>query len=93
MNTQVLFSSKTDQWVTPQGFFDELDKEFHFNLDPCADEYNHKCEKYYTSSDNGLLQNWGGTASFVIHLTEEIFANGLRRHIGKGTKIIHLCAY
>ena len=33
---KVLFSSANEVWATPQEFFDELDKEFHFNLDPCA---------------------------------------------------------
>lgn len=60
MNTNVMFSSKTDAWATPKAFFTELDKEFHFDLDPCADEFNHKCEKYYTIADNGLLKEWGG---------------------------------
>ena len=60
MNTNVMFSSKTDAWATPKAFFAELDKEFHFDLDPCADEFNHKCEKYYTIADNGLLKEWGG---------------------------------
>ena len=30
MDTDLMFSSKTDMWATPQKFFDELDKEFHF---------------------------------------------------------------
>lgn len=59
MNTNVMFSSKTDAWTTPKAFFAKLDKEFHFDLDPCADEFNHKCEKYYTIADNGLLKEWG----------------------------------
>lgn len=64
MNTDVMFSSKTDQWATPQDFFDKLNEEFHFTLDPCADEYNHKCEKYFTKQDDGLLQDWGGQVVF-----------------------------
>ena len=64
MNTDVLFSSKTDQWATPQWFFDELNKEFNFTLDPCADKYNHKCEKYYTKEQDGLLQDWEGETVF-----------------------------
>lgn len=60
-----MFSSKTDQWATPQDFFDELNDEFHFTLDPCADQYNHKCKKYYTESDDGLLQDWAGETVFV----------------------------
>lgn len=52
-NIDVMYSSKTDQWATPDDFFRELDQEFHFNLDPCANEQNHKCEKYFTT---GTLQ-------------------------------------
>ena len=65
MNTKALFSSKTDKWETPQTFFDELNREFDFNLDPCADETNHKCEKYFTEEENGLLQDWGGAGYSV----------------------------
>ena len=43
-NLDVMYSSKTDQWATPQEFYDELNAEFGFDLDPCADEGNHKCE-------------------------------------------------
>ena len=42
MNTDVMFSSATDNWSTPQDFFDKLNDEFHFTLDVCADENNHK---------------------------------------------------
>ncbi len=65
MNTKTLFSSKTDKWETPQTFFDELNREFDFNLDPCADETNHKCEKYFTEEENGLLQDWGGVPGIL----------------------------
>lgn len=57
-------SSKRDDWSTPQDFFDELDKEFHFDLDPCADENNHKCETYFTKEQNGLKHSWGGYTVF-----------------------------
>lgn len=50
-NLDVMYSSKTDQWATPMDFFRELDQEFHFNLDPCADDQNHKCEKYFTKEE------------------------------------------
>lgn len=58
-NLDVMYSSKTDQWATPQEFFDELNVEFAFDLDPCADEGNHKCERFFTREQNGLLQDWG----------------------------------
>ena len=59
-NLDVMYSSKTDQWATPQDFFDGLNAEFGFDLDPCADDQNHKCERYFTREQNGLLQDWGG---------------------------------
>lgn len=55
-----MFSSATAEWSTPQDFFDELNKEFGFNLDPCCTHENAKCEDHYTKEDNGLEQNWGG---------------------------------
>ena len=36
MNTEAMFSSKTDLWATPKDFFDRLDAEFGFTLDACA---------------------------------------------------------
>ena len=60
MNTEVMFSSKTDLWETPQEFFDKLDKEFHFNLDVCALPENAKCARYYTPEQDGLHQPWDG---------------------------------
>lgn len=63
-NIAVMFSSKTNDWSTPQDFYDELNNEFGFTLDPCADEYNHKCDKYFTEGDDGLLQDWGGEIVF-----------------------------
>ena len=65
MNTDVMFSSKTDNWATPQEFFDDLNREFDFTLDPCADSQNHKCPKFYTRQQNGLAQDWGGGACFL----------------------------
>lgn len=60
MITKGMFSSNTDLWATPQDFFDELDKEFHFNLDPCALPGNAKCDKFFTPEQDGLKQSWGG---------------------------------
>ena len=60
MNKEVMFSSATDNWATPQAFFDELNAEFHFDLDVCADEINHKCDKYYTKEQDGLTMPWKG---------------------------------
>lgn len=63
--TKGLFSSNTDLWATPQSFFDELNKEFHFDLDPCALPTNAKCADYYTPDQDGLQQDWGGAQSVL----------------------------
>ena len=65
MDTEVHFSSKTDQWSTPQAFFDELNKEFNFTLDPCCDETNHKCKKFFTKEQDGLAQSWDNEVVFM----------------------------
>lgn len=64
MLSSALFSSKTDLWSTPQDFFDELDKEFNFNLDPCSTHDNAKCDKHYTIEEDGLIQDWSGHTVF-----------------------------
>lgn len=64
MLNESLFSSKTDQWETPADLFKKLNDEFHFTLDPCADESNHKCEKYFTKEQNGLIQDWSQDVVF-----------------------------
>lgn len=64
MNTELMFSSKTDLWATPQDFFDKLNEEFNFDLDPCADDDNHKCDEYFTKEEDGLKQGWGGYTVF-----------------------------
>ena len=60
----VLFSSVRMDWATPQAFFDALDAEFRFTLDPSASAENAKCGKFYTAADNGLEQDWSGETVF-----------------------------
>ena len=59
------YSSKDNTWSTPQAFFDRLDKEFKFTLDPCASHDDAKCAKYYTEVDDGLAQDWRGERVFM----------------------------
>lgn len=60
MSTAIHFSSATDQWATPQDFFDKLDAEFHFEVDVCADQYNAKKGLFYSIEEDGLAQEWKG---------------------------------
>lgn len=59
--TSGMMSSLTDEWPTPRYVFDKLNDEFHFDLDVCADDLNHKCDRYFTKEQDGLRQDWKGT--------------------------------
>lgn len=61
----VIFQSNNDEWSTPEHIYNKLNAEFNFNLDPCATDDNHKCDRYYTMQDDGLSQNWGGVYSLL----------------------------
>lgn len=61
----VHFSSASDNWSTPQDLYDKLNDEFKFTLDPCASDNNHKCIKYYTILDDGLIKDWSGERVFM----------------------------
>lgn len=56
----VHFSSATDQWATPQDFFDAVNAEFGFTVDVCADSMNAKCAVFFCKECDGLKQIWSG---------------------------------
>jgi phage N-6-adenine-methyltransferase len=55
----VLFSSATDEWSTPQVFFNRLNRRYNFTLDSCATPENAKCPIFFTREQDGLKQDWG----------------------------------
>ena len=63
-------SSNTDEWATPQYLFDELNEEFRFDVDVCANEENHKCPVYFTKEQDGLSFCWGGISQYgaILHM-------------------------
>jgi len=61
----VHFSSRSDEWPTPQWLFDRLQREFAFELDPCSTHENAKCPRHFTRQDNGLAQDWGRAVVFM----------------------------
>lgn len=58
MMTSGMYSSNSNEWETPQAFYNQLDKKYHFGGDLAATDDNHKCERYLTKKDNALEQNW-----------------------------------
>lgn len=59
--TKNRFEAATTEWPTPQSFFDRLDAEFAFDLDPCATNENAKCAFFFTKDEDGLVQPWGAS--------------------------------
>lgn len=65
MTSNVHFSSEDQTWSTPREFYDRLNKEFSFTLDPCATPQTAKCDKYYTVHDDGLSKDWSKDRVFM----------------------------
>ena len=63
--TNVHFSSERHDWTTPQDFFDQLNAEFGFTLDPCCLHETAKCSKHFTPEDDGLAQDWSDDVVFM----------------------------
>ena len=64
MITKGLMSSNSNEWGTPKDFFEELNKEFKFTLDPCSTHENAKCKKHFTKEEDGLKQDWSKDVVF-----------------------------
>ena len=84
-----LFTSKTADWETPQDFYNELDRKFNFDLDPCSTKKNAKCVNFFTKKDDGLNRVW-------LHITNlgnirsRVFMNPpYGREIGKWVEKAH----
>jgi phage N-6-adenine-methyltransferase len=56
---QALFTGKYIEYGTPRKLYDELNEEFHFDLDPCTTPDNPlQISYYYTVAEDGLKQSW-----------------------------------
>lgn len=53
-----MFSSKKEDWETPQLLFDELNKKYKFNWDLASSDANTKCVNHFTVDDDSLSQDW-----------------------------------
>ena len=58
MNSALMFSSKSDEWSTPQATFDALAREFPFTVDLAATAENAKCRQFITAHHNALNRDW-----------------------------------
>jgi site-specific DNA-methyltransferase (adenine-specific) len=56
--TSGLFSSRTEEWETPNYVFLSLNKEFNFQVDVCATSENSKCKIFFDKSVDGSRREW-----------------------------------
>ena len=61
----VMGSSEDMTWATPQQWYDYLNLEFKFTLDPCCVAATAKCDMFYTPETNGLAHSWKGHTVFM----------------------------
>lgn len=61
VDTELMFSSKTGEWPTPQDFFDRVNQEFDFDLDAAATDENKKCPHYLKDALSVCWSNYGGS--------------------------------
>lgn len=54
------FTSKRDDWETPESLFRPLNDEFGFTLDVAANKENTKCRKFISKEEDGLRVPWSG---------------------------------
>ena len=78
---KLMFSSKEMSWETPQDFFDKLDRDFNFDLDPCATAETAKCRTFYTEEDDGLSKDWGPCKTVFVNPP---YGRDIKKWIKKG---------
>ena len=95
----VHFSSKTDDWATPQKVFDYWNEIYNFDLDPAASSTNHKAPNWYgldhpdENRRNGLITNWEGKRVWLnppYGRTIGLWVEKAYKHAGGGNTVILL---
>jgi phage N-6-adenine-methyltransferase len=56
--SDLMFSSKSDEWHTPKKLFDQLNKIHNFDIDVCATRENTLCTVFMNKEIDALNQNW-----------------------------------
>ena len=54
-----------DLWATPDHVFNKLDSIYRFDTDPCCLPDTATCKDFWTPTENGLIQDWGGRRLYV----------------------------
>ncbi len=63
-----MFLSDRMDWGTPKYVFDNLNKEFKFDLDAAASKWNAKCTRYIASDKDSLTSDWSALSESSVWL-------------------------
>lgn len=69
MNSEIMFSSKSDEYSTPSDFYNHLDNLFEFVFDLACSKENCKTADGFTKEENALDQDW-------FQITEDCIKEG-----------------
>src|SRR5687767_12523761 len=84
MNNALMFSSATDEWATPQAFYDAYQREFDLCVDVAASKDNCKCPDYfgpdniYPSRRDGLTADWSQFGTLARCWMNPPYSRGLQ---------------
>jgi site-specific DNA-methyltransferase (adenine-specific) len=66
MVSDVVFSRKSDEYITPEWLFEKLNSTYNFVLDPATTLDNPlKTPYYFTKEDDGLKLTWPAVNTFI----------------------------
>ena len=72
----VMFSSNSDEWETPQDLYDYLDLKYGpFHLDPCATKETAKCPNFLTIEDDAFSDKYFHPEMAWGHSYDSVFIN------------------
>jgi site-specific DNA-methyltransferase (adenine-specific) len=65
MINKSMFTNYSNDWETPDWLFNQLNEEFGFDIDVCANEDNYKLKNYFSKQDDCLKQDWKGMTCWM----------------------------
>jgi site-specific DNA-methyltransferase (adenine-specific) len=94
-NRSALYSSATDNWPTPQDFYDRLNTEFNFELDVCSSRANHKAPFYFAldhtdaARRDGLEADWSDSGATGTVWMNPPYGKTIRAWMAKAFETAH----
>ena len=82
---KVHYMSQSDNWATPQEFYNRLDSIYHFDLDAAASSINKKCDKWYgldhpdADRRDGLTVDWDGDVVWLNPPSRRVIGHWLKK--------------